>query len=149
MFTALQPLLKQGDLTIHLSSNPDGILTVVVLSPEGKGALAQPLALVATAADLDAEFATCVASFAAKRSTLNEQLEAAELVMEARGKEAINNASNPQTKSTESSENETHTDVDPDDDDQQDSSESKSSGPSTAVTAKPAAEPQNSIADLF
>lgn len=94
IFSDLQPLLQSTDLTLKLSASGDNITVVVVPKVKDIGsALATPLSLTATAAELDAGFTNIVAQYAGSRSSLAEQLEASKLVMEAAGKTAVENAS--------------------------------------------------------
>lgn len=94
IFSNLLPLLQSTDLTLKLSASGDDITVVVVPKVKDIGsALATPLSLTATAAELDAGFTNIVAQYAGSRSSLAEQLEASKLVMEAAGKTAVENAS--------------------------------------------------------
>lgn len=103
MFQALHALLHAGaSLSLNLSSNTDGTLTVIV-APKGEGALAQPLALTATPEELDAQFADVVATYAGARKSLAEQVEATAAVLEAAQKESASKATKALTKSAAAS----------------------------------------------
>lgn len=102
MFQSLQSLLAGGTLALSLTGNPDGTITVLVV-PKGEGALAQPLALTATAAELDTQFAECVSSYVSSRKSLTEQMEATAAVLIAAKQESASKAAKAITKSAEAS----------------------------------------------
>ena len=102
MFQSLQSLLAGGTLALSLTGNPDGTITVLVV-PKGEGALAQPLALTATAAELDAQFAECVSSYVTARKSLTEQMEATAAVLAAAKQESAGKAVKAITKSATAS----------------------------------------------
>lgn len=81
MFTTLAPLATKNPLSLTISVDEDGVMTVVLL-PRGDGAMSTPLALTATPAELDEGFADVVNKFVATRSSLAEQLAAAEAMMQ-------------------------------------------------------------------
>ena len=78
----------------------DGNLAVEV---KIKGSLAQPLALTATAAELDAQFAECVSSYVTARKSLTEQMEATAAVLAAAKQESAGKAVKAITKSATAS----------------------------------------------
>lgn len=97
MFVALQTLLATvASITTSMVANEDGTITVTVMPKAkkdgGNAALNTPLSLTGTAEELDAEFATLLASYTTKRSSLAEQLETTESVLEAAKKEAATKA---------------------------------------------------------
>lgn len=102
MFQSLQSLLAGGTLALSLTGNTDGTITVLVV-PKGEGALAQPLALTATAAELDAQFAECVSSYVSSRKSLAEQMEATTAVLAAAKQQSSTKAVKAITKSAEAS----------------------------------------------
>lgn len=97
MFQALLPLLKGGAMNLSLTGNPDNTITVLV-APKGEGALSQPLVLTGTAAELDAEFVTCISSYTSQRKDLLAQLEATEAVLKAAKEESAGQAVKAITK---------------------------------------------------
>lgn len=102
MFQSLQRLLAGGTLAISLTGNADDTITVLVV-PKGEGALAQPLALTATAAELDAQFAECVSQYVTARKSLTEQMEATAAVLAAAKQESAGKAVKAITKSATAS----------------------------------------------
>jgi PRTRC genetic system protein E len=92
MFQALLPLLEQVDLSLHLHREDSGDIRVVAVprrtSSDEDAALFAPLSIVATPAELDAEFASIVSGFAEHRKSLSEQLQEAKTRAEAEIKEA-------------------------------------------------------------
>lgn len=145
MFQSLQSLLAGGTLALSLTGNPDGTITVLVV-PKGEGALAQPLALTATAAELDAQFAECVSSYVTARKSLAEQMEATAAVLVAAKQESAGKAVKAITKSATASTVKdkaasTNSDLDGEDD------EGVETPPATDVApAAPAADPGNLFA---
>lgn len=145
MFQSLQSLLAGGTLALSLTGNPDGTITVLVV-PKGEGALAQPLALTATAAELDAQFAECVSSYVTARKSLAEQMEATAAVLVAAKQESAGKAVKAITKSATASTVKdkaasTNSDLNGEDD------EGEETPPATDVApAAPAADPGNLFA---
>ena len=96
MFAELKPLLDNcSSVTIVLAAGSDDTLSVTVIpkAKDGQNAvLSTPLALTGTLAELDAEFAGLVTGFVAKRTTLAQQLEATETILEAAKQEAAKSA---------------------------------------------------------
>lgn len=98
MFQSLQSLLAGGTLTLAITANKDGTITVLTV-PTGEGALSQPLALTATAAELDAQFADAIGTFSASRKSLVEQMETTAAVIAAAKQESAGKAVKALTKS--------------------------------------------------
>ncbi len=96
MFAELKPLLDNcSSVTIVLAAGSDDTLSVTVIpkTKDGQNAvLSTPLALTGTLVELDAEFAGLVTGFVTKRTTLAEQLEATEIILEAAKQEAAKSA---------------------------------------------------------
>lgn len=102
MFQSLQSLLAGGSLDLELQGNTDNTISVTV-KPKGEGPLSQPLCLTATAEELDAEFASCVAQYSNARKSLAEQMEATAAVLAAAKSESANKAAKTITKSASAS----------------------------------------------
>ena len=86
IFTALSPLLGQTEaLTVILTANGETMTATVMPKTKANDdkALAHPLQLTGTAAELDEGFVNAITSFSAARQSLAEQVEAANAVMEA------------------------------------------------------------------
>lgn len=98
MFQLLHSLVAGTSLSLSLTGNKDGTMTVVV-APKGDGPLAQPLVLTATAAELDAEFHEVVSSYVNARKGLAEQIEATTAVIDAAKKQSAAQAVSAITKS--------------------------------------------------
>ena len=92
MFQMLQGLIPSGSsLSLTLTGNTDNTISVVVV-PKGNGAMAYPLAITGTAAELDEQFAEAIASFSGARKSLAEQIEATTAVLDAAKKESAEQA---------------------------------------------------------
>jgi PRTRC genetic system protein E len=93
-FTALQPLLSScASLNVMLVQNEDGTINVTVIPKskkdgENQSPLQTPLSLVGNADELDQEFMGIITSYSSKRTSLAEQLEATEAIMDAAKKES-------------------------------------------------------------
>ncbi len=105
MFKELFPMAAKGSFSLLLSADEgSGLMTVVVVpktSDSGKDvpALAMPLKLTATAEELDAGFVQALASYATRRTSLDEQVAATNEVLDAaraasvkKGAEAVTKA---------------------------------------------------------
>ncbi|MBI5792511.1 MAG: PRTRC system protein E [Rhodocyclales bacterium] len=105
MFKELFPMAAKGPFSLLLSADEgSGLMTVVVVpktSDSGKDvpALAMPLKLTATAEELDAGFVQALASYATRRTSLDEQVAATNEVLDAaraasvkKGAEAVTKA---------------------------------------------------------
>lgn len=102
MFQSLQSLLAGSTLALSLTGNTDGTITALVV-PKGEGALAQPLVLTATAAELDAQFAECISTYVTSRKSLTEQMEATAAVLAAAKQESAKTAVKAISKSATAS----------------------------------------------
>jgi PRTRC genetic system protein E len=87
MFAELKTLLDScSSVSIILANGTDDTVNVTVIPKvkDGQNAvLSTPLALSGTLEDMDAEFAQIVSSYTAKRTSLSEQLEATQTILEA------------------------------------------------------------------
>ncbi|CAG9185765.1 PRTRC system protein E [Cupriavidus pampae] len=86
MFTELVPLVRASDkVVITLTMQGDTMSAVVlpVIKNAADAALTTPLALSATPAELDAEFAATVAGVTASHCSLAEQAEATKSILDA------------------------------------------------------------------
>ena len=85
MFVAIEPLLRNcAKLTLSLQMKGDEM--VVFVMPQGTAkdaAMLQPLALTASAAELDAGFADALAAYAGAHASLAEQVAATTAILEA------------------------------------------------------------------
>lgn len=145
MFQLLQSLVAGTSLSLSLTGNKDGTITVIV-APKGDGPLAQPLVLTATAAELDAEFHSVVSSYVSARKGLAEQVEATAAVIEAAKKQSAAEAVSAVTKKP-SSPGKTTTAATPESSDLDD--EDADSSGSKAAPATPAASADALVDNLF
>ncbi|SAK57678.1 hypothetical protein AWB76_02494 [Caballeronia temeraria] len=85
MFVAIEPLLRNcAKLTLSLQMKGDEMIVCVM--PQGTAkdaAMLQPLALTATAAELDAGFADALAAYTGAHASLAEQVAATTAILEA------------------------------------------------------------------
>lgn len=88
MFTQIAALASATPLSLTISVDKEGAMTVVVIPQGAEGPLSQPLSLTAMPSELDAEFGTIINGFTASRQTLTEQLAAVQDAMKAAGKQA-------------------------------------------------------------
>lgn len=99
MFAQLQPLVAScGRVTLDLIASADGAMKVIVKPSRTKDqspALAQPLCLTASAAELDAGFLDAISSFTSAHKSLAEQVEATALVLKAAEKTQVEKATKP------------------------------------------------------
>ena len=118
MFQSLRNIVAKSSISLSLTGNEDDTITVVVV-PKGDGALAQPLVLTATAAELDEKFAEVVSSYGAARKSLADQVEATNAVLDAAKKESASKAVKAVTKASaaKTGKGSTPSDPDPVDDD--------------------------------
>ncbi len=96
MFQKLATMMKQGDsLAISAAMQPDGrmLLTVHAMGDFKNKALATPLSMVGTPEELDAEMADELGRWVGTRMSLREQIDAANLILEAARKETASAAS--------------------------------------------------------
>jgi PRTRC genetic system protein E len=98
MFASIEKLVQStGKLAITVFPGKDGLLKVCVVplaDSSKEAALAQPLILTGSAADLDAGFADAVSTYEASRNTLVAQVEATTAILEAAKKAQSNTAVN-------------------------------------------------------
>lgn len=94
MFAELDLLVKSTTVQIIIAAEGDQMrVNVIPKAVDGQNpALSTPLSLVATPAELDEQFSELLTKYTGKRQSLAEQLENAELVMEAAQKEAQSKA---------------------------------------------------------
>jgi PRTRC genetic system protein E len=90
MFQALKQLADKAALSITITTEGEEMTVTVIPKPkEGEtGALSVPIQLTGTPAELDAEFTTAIRGFTAARTTIAEQMAAAEAQLKAAAKEA-------------------------------------------------------------
>lgn len=113
MFKELFPMAAKGAFSLLLSADEgSGLMTVVVVPKTSDGgkdvpALAMPLKLTATAEELDAGFVHALASYATRRTSLDEQVAATNEVLDAaraasvkKGAEAVTKAGAKSTTRT-------------------------------------------------
>lgn len=158
-FTNLADLLGGGTSRLNIllskSTTGDEITVVVIPTVEGdeklKSAIARPLSLTGTAAELDAEFAGLLGQYATQRKSLSDQINAELTIMaadaKASAKRATDKLQSKKEKAKAGSEMSTATPsaADPDDeaDDQNDESDAQASSEAsgTAESAAPATAP--------
>jgi PRTRC genetic system protein E len=144
MFVEIEPLLRTcSKLTLSLQMKGDEM--VVFVMPQGSAkdaAMLQPLALTASAAELDAGFADALASYTGAHASLAEQVAATTAILESAQKTQVTKATKALTNGTgkskparpaESSEE------DPEDEESDASAEQSTASTSTASTDSPAA----------
>jgi PRTRC genetic system protein E len=94
MFVALEPLLNTCEsLTLKMRKKGDEI--VVFVMPQGAtkdAAMLQPLAMTATAAELDAAFAEHLAAYTGAHASLAEQVAVTTAILEAAQKTQVTKA---------------------------------------------------------
>ncbi|MHB1678660.1 MAG: PRTRC system protein E [Sulfuriferula sp.] len=150
MFAELKPLLDNcSSVTIVLAAGSDDTLSVTVI-PKAKDSqnavLSTPLALTGTMAELDAGFAGLVTGFAATRTSLTEQLEATQTILEAAkqesAKSAVTGKKKPSSKSSPTPSSCCTGDDDDDDggNDDDDVNAASPEAPAASVPATPSAE---------
>ena len=95
-FVALKPLLAQcQSLNLIVTASGDEITVTVIPTPKAgqDKALAQPLKVSASAADLDAGLAEALTTYSGKRLSLLEQTEATTAILEAARQESVDKSS--------------------------------------------------------
>lgn len=151
MFAKLAGLLANNQsVTLLLSGNPDEITVTVLPKPakvkEGQEALATPLVLTGTPAELDESFADLVAQFTDKRKSLAEQFAATESVLEAAQKASVAKATKGVTATAKSAAKQTLQVSSTGDDDDDDSlTEGGSDSPAPAATAGASTTPSDNL----
>lgn len=98
MFTTLASTLQANQvIDISISAvSADGRMKIIVkpqLAKSGTTALAQPLALIATPQELDAEFATVLSQFTSDRQSLQQQVDVTSTIIENAKKVEVGKAS--------------------------------------------------------
>ncbi|MDR5776361.1 MULTISPECIES: PRTRC system protein E [unclassified Caballeronia] len=162
MFVAIEPLLRHcTKLTLSLQMKGDDM--VVCVMPQGTAkdaAMLQPLALTATAAELEAGFIDALVAYTGAHASLAEQVAATTAILEAAKTTQVSKATKTLAKGSSKpalpAPGRMSTDADNDDDD---ASDDAAEGQSTAPTASSAssaadasAEPANTgtnLASLF
>ena len=162
MFVAIEPLLRHcTKLTLSLQMKGDDM--VVCVMPQGTAkdaAMLQPLALTATAGELEAGFVDALAAYTGAHASLAEQVAATTAILEAAKTTQVSKATKTLAKGGSKpalpAPGRSSTDADNDDDD---ASDDAAEGQSTAPTASSAssaadasAEPANTgtnLASLF
>jgi PRTRC genetic system protein E len=96
MFVALEPLVKSYEkITLTLKMKGDEMMVFVM--PQGaakEAAMLQPLALTATAAELDAAFVEHLATYTGAHASLAEQVAVTTAILEAAQKTQVSKATN-------------------------------------------------------
>jgi PRTRC genetic system protein E len=97
MFTALASMIGENEeMTVKITgAGKDGIMKVVVMPKLEKGsniALAQPLALAATAEELESGFLTVIQEFGAARIALKDQVAVTATILDAAKKNEVGKA---------------------------------------------------------
>lgn len=97
MFQELHQLAVEGKCKLLLAMAVEGENLAVTVTPlpsekDASAGLSQPLKLVGTPAELDAQFPSILASFSTSRKTLQESLADAQAVMDAAAKDASKKA---------------------------------------------------------
>lgn len=94
LFQALHELAKSTDLHMTITAQGDDLRVIVLPKPKDGAiaALSTPLALTASAAELDEKFVATLSSYTASRKSLDEQLEESTNFMEAAKQAAKDNA---------------------------------------------------------
>jgi len=96
MFAELAPIIAAGtNLTLMMSAAPNGEICLILMPKKEDGqsaALATPLHLVATPAELDTEISSILTNYVSTRASLVDSLENVKLIMEAAGKTARDEA---------------------------------------------------------
>jgi PRTRC genetic system protein E len=158
MFVAIEPLLRHcTKLTLSLQMKGDEM--VVCVMPQGTAndaAMLQPLALTATAAELEAGFINALAAYTGAHASLAEQVAATTAILEAAKTTQVSKATNTLAKGSSkpalAASGRSTTDADNHDDDASDSAEGPSTAPSASSASEASAEPTDigtNLASLF
>ncbi|GGD94485.1 PRTRC system protein E [Caballeronia grimmiae] len=161
MFVAIEPLLRHcTKLTLSLQMKGDEM--VVCVMPQGTAkdaAMLQPLALTATAAELEAGFIDALAAYTGAHASLAEQVAATTAILEAAKTTQVSKATKTLAKGSSKpalpAPGRSSTDADNDDDDASDSAEGQSIAPnasSASASSDASAEPAHTgtnLASLF
>ena len=145
MFVAIEPLLRNcAKLTLSLQMKGDEM--VVFVMPQGTAkdaAMLQPLALTASAAELDAGFADALAAYAGAHASLAEQVAATTAILEAAKTTQVSKATKTLAKGSSKpalpapSKSSAESDGD-DDDNDSDNDGSQEQGYASAQSSEPA-----------
>lgn len=104
MFKELLPIAQETALTLTITANKKGEVTVIVIprpvSKDSDPVLSRPMQLTATAEELDAEFASVIAGCTSSRQSLREQLDAYQEIVEASKKEVAGKSAAALKKAT-------------------------------------------------
>ncbi|MFM0051426.1 PRTRC system protein E [Caballeronia grimmiae] len=160
MFAAIEPLLRHcTKLTLSLQMKGDEM--VVCVMPQGTAkdaAMLQPLALTATAAELEAGFIDALVAYTGAHASLAEQVAATTAILEAAKTTQVSKATKTLAKGSSKpalpAPGRSSTDADNDDDDSDDA-EGQNTAPtasSASSAAEASAEPANTgtnLASLF
>jgi PRTRC genetic system protein E len=158
MFVAIAPLQRHcTKVTLSLQMKGDDM--VVCVMPQGTAkdaAMLQPLALTATAAELEAGFIDALVAYTGAHASLAEQVAATTAILEAAKTTQVSKATTTLAKGSSKpalpAPGRSSTDADNDDDDASDSAEGQSTAPSASSAAEASAEPANTgtnLASLF
>lgn len=161
MFAAIEPLLRHcTKLTLSLKMKADEM--VVCVMPQGTAkdaAMLQPLALTATAAELDAGFIDALAAYTGAHASLADQVAATTAILEAAKTTQVSKATKTLAKGSSKpalpAPGRSSTDADNDDDDASESAEGQGTAPtasSASASSDASAEPANTgtnLASLF
>lgn len=145
MFVAIEPLLRNcARLTLSLQMKGDEM--VVFVMPQGTAkdaAMLQPLALTASAAELDAGFTDALAAYAGAHASLAEQVAATTAILEAAKTTQVSKATTTLAKGSSKpalpapSKSSAGSDGD-DDDNDSDNDGSQEQGSASAQSSEPA-----------
>ena len=158
MFVAIEPLLRNcAKLTLSLQMKGDEM--VVFVMPQGTAkdaAMLQPLALTASAAELDAGFADALAAYAGAHASLAEQVAATTAILEAAKTTQVSKATKTLAKGGSKpalpAPGRSSTDADNDDDDAGNDAEGQSTAPNASSAMEASTEPASTgtnLASLF
>ena len=160
MFAAIEPLLRRcTKLTLSLQMKGDEM--VVCVMPQGTAkdaAMLQPLALTATAAELDAGFVDALAAYTGAHASLAEQVAATTAILEAATTTQVSKATETLAKGSSKpalsapGRSSTHADNDDDDTSDNDNAEGQSTAPAASSATEASAEPASTgtnLASLF
>ncbi|KXV16512.1 hypothetical protein CR51_00875 [Caballeronia megalochromosomata] len=160
MFAAIEPLLCHcTKLTLSLQMKGDEMLVCVMPHGTAKdAAMLHPLALTATAAELEAGFVDALAAYTGAHASLAEQVAATTAILEAATTTQVSKATKTLAKDSKPAlpaPGRSSTDADTDDDDASDSNEGQSTAPtasSASASSDASAEPASTgtnLASLF
>ena len=160
MFVAIEPLLRNcAKLTLSLQMKGDEM--VVFVMPQGTAkdaAMLQPLALTASAAELDAGFTDALAAYAGAHASLAEQVAATTAILEAAKTTQVSKATKTLAKGSSKpalpapSKSSAESDGDADDSDNESTQEQSTASAQSSEPASASSEPGHSgtnLASLF